>query len=414
MPISLHGEQEAAILHERNIRLPADVPAKMTAEASVKKRRLKKKAADGEIIKPPREKAQQILKDMGLHNVVRDQSLTHSSLPPWKWKCARIRFKTELEGCQGKYDEIANIHAAVADIISGIESTDLVAYTDGSVGEDNRGGGAGAVTTWPNEESTKSMIACGKICLSYKAEMTALKMLTKEILDRPTAMLEESRIWIFTDSESAVERLAAGPGAQTDSLADDVWSNLSALAEQWETTIQWIPGHKDIEGNEAADKAAKEAASMNQDEAALDFSTMKAAIKKHFRKKWSEAVLARVGIYSKASISKQPAQLANVTRKEEITIHQLRTGSTPLSKSCWARYAGKPESKRLCPNGCNINEDVEHLFWGCPMYSAQRMRHFGSTHPERDVLFGHPRPILKFLEDIGHSTAPTTQDEVAE
>ena len=69
-------------------------------------------------------------------------------------------------------------------------------------------------------------------------------------------------------------------GAQTDSLADDVWSNLSALAEQWEITIQWIPGHKDIKGNEAADKAAKEAASMNQDEAALDFSTMKAAIKK--------------------------------------------------------------------------------------------------------------------------------------
>ena len=111
----------------------------------------------------------------------------------------------------------------VTSIISKIEGSDLVAYTDGSVGENNRDGGAGAVTTWPNGESTTSKIACGKICSSYKAEMTALKMGTKEILDKPTAMMEDSKIWIFTDSESAVKRLAAGPGAQTESRADDVW-----------------------------------------------------------------------------------------------------------------------------------------------------------------------------------------------
>ena len=50
MPIALRGEQEAAILYQINIRLPADVPAKMAAEASLKNSRLKKKPADGEII----------------------------------------------------------------------------------------------------------------------------------------------------------------------------------------------------------------------------------------------------------------------------------------------------------------------------------------------------------------------------
>ena len=123
-------------------------------------------------------------------------------------------------------------------MISSISERDLVAYTDGSVGENNIGGGAGAVTAWPNGESTTSKIACGKICSSYKAEMSALKMVTKEILDKPEAMTEESKIWIFTDSESAVKRLEAGPGAQTDSLADEIWSNLGALADQWEITIQ--------------------------------------------------------------------------------------------------------------------------------------------------------------------------------
>ena len=126
---------------------------------------------------------------------------------------------------------------------------------------------------------------------------------------------------------------------------------------------------------------------------------MKAAIKCNFRKIWSEAVLARVGIYSEAKVSKPPAQLRNVTRKEEVTIHQLRTGTSPLVRGCWARYAQRPEAERLCPNGCNIVEDVAHLFWDCPYYAAQRMRHFGTTSPERNILFGNPRPILKYLEN---------------
>ena len=59
--------------------------------------------------------------------------------------------------------------------------------------------------------------------------MSALNMVLTEILDNPEAMKDESnsKIWIFTDSESAVKRLEAGPGAQTDSLADEVWRILA-------------------------------------------------------------------------------------------------------------------------------------------------------------------------------------------
>ena len=159
---------------------------------------------------------------------------------------------------------------------------------------------------------------------------------------------------------------------------------------------------------------AKEAAELDQENAALDFNTMKAAIKRHFRRIWREAVLARVGTYSKANVCEQPAQIPNITRRQEVMIHQLRTGTSPLVRSCWARYAGRPDNERMCPNDCDTIEDVEHLFWGCPMYAAQRMRHFGTTQPDRDILFGHPKPILKFLDETGHSTAPTIQDEAAE
>jgi hypothetical protein len=42
------------------------------------------------------------------------------------------------------------------------------------------------------------------------------------------------------------------------------------------------------------------------------------------------------------------------------------------------------------------------------------MKHFGSTDPEPDILFGHPKPILKFLEAIGHQTAPSAPDDDAD
>ena len=50
---------------------------------------------------------------------------------------------------------------------------------------------------------------------------------------------------------------------------------------------------------------AKEAAELDQENAALDFNTMKAAIKRHFRRIWREAVLARVGTYSKENVREQ-------------------------------------------------------------------------------------------------------------
>ena len=63
------------------------------------------------------------------------------------------------------------------------------------------------------------------------------------------------------DSESALQRLRGGPGLQIDPTVDAIWSQLTSNSKRHHITMQWIPGHKNIDGNEAADKATKDAAS---------------------------------------------------------------------------------------------------------------------------------------------------------
>ena len=97
--------------------------------------------------------------------------------------------------------------------------------------------------------------------------------------------VSEQGVWILTDSESSIERLQQGPGAQVDALADEVWELLANISKNRKIALQWIPGHRDIDGNERADQLAKEGASLNQGGITLDFMTVKAAVKLHVRKK---------------------------------------------------------------------------------------------------------------------------------
>ena len=414
MPISMRADQEAVFLHERNLRLPTDTPARQIAECETPKPRLTKKGADGEVIKPPREKAKAILKEMDMLNINREESLRFSSVDPWEWKYTNINFRNQLKGCTGKHDTKENILNAFQHTIQQVHPSDVVVYSDGSVGANNNNGGAGCIIYWPADMHTEPQVnkeACGRKCSSYIAELKAIDSALTSIEEKIANLPTNSSIWIFTDSESTIKRLQGGPGAQTTKLADRVWMLLSHVSESHNTTLQWIPGHMDIEGNEAADRVAKEASHLEQKDIALDFLTIKSAVKRHFKQRWRAMVVAQEGIYSDALKSKLPATPSHISRKEEVTIHQLRTEKSPLVRSCWARYANKPEEKRLCPNGCNAKEDVKHLFWDCPLYSAQRLKHFGTIYPEKDILFENPDNILKFLRDTGHSTAPAMEEE---
>jgi len=89
---------------------------------------------------------------------------------------------------------------------------------------------------------------------------------------------KEAHINLYTDSRSAIQKLAKTTGKE------EIVYHVLSLVEQTaaggnaQMTFQWIPGHCEIERNMWADSIAKDAFTLLQSAAPVDFSTAKTVI----------------------------------------------------------------------------------------------------------------------------------------
>src|SRR4030095_10310597 len=93
----------------------------------------------------------------------------------------------------------------------------------------------------------------------YTAEVTAFELAAEIAQESPPSF---TKCVIYTDSQAAIKGInnpnkQSGQGALISAI-----HKIESLIDKrnMHTEIKWIPGHKDIDGNEEADKAAKEAA----------------------------------------------------------------------------------------------------------------------------------------------------------
>ena len=191
-----------------------------------------------------------------------------------------------------------------------------------------------------------------------------------------------SHTLIATDSQSLCHSLL-GNSPVVDSLKRQL--NLCA----GRITIQWIPGHADIPGNELADAAAKEATtSIDSAPPPTSIRGIMPAINESVKDE-PPSHQRTAAVYSHYS-SKREHQINN--RADQTLLARIRSGHSLLFKAYKHRISatGDPHCNRCSEDAI---DDLEHWLV-CNGTAEARMRIFGNIHVELPDLTKKPREVV--------------------
>lgn len=126
-----------------------------------------------------------------------------------------------------------------------IGKNSIIWYTDGSKTKEGTGSGVFGPRTKYSEP-------LGEYPSIFQAEMHAIERCASINLEKEQVGRE---IAILSDSQAAIRALSSY--TFTSKLAWDCNTRLNELGSRNKVTIYWVPGHKDIYGNEMADELAR-------------------------------------------------------------------------------------------------------------------------------------------------------------
>lgn len=278
-------------------------------------------------------------------------------------------------------------------------TTTLAIYTDGSKGEDGVGSGwyfkeNGKVTTGSCKHDPKASV--------YQAEVIAIAEALKAVPDN------YNKVHFFTDSRATVMALSSW-NKNTELVIRNVQQQikLSLL----DITIQWIPGHSNIPGNELVDSIAKEACSMEG--ASLPLYASQQAIsadllqqcREIWKQRW-EVIKSQSYLMAELPSPNFTSRLCrDLSLKESSMITQWRSGHTKLNAVLF-RFRKVPSNRCYCGQ----KESAEHVLLHCWLYEDIRSNHRPSilhaigqrkeAQLSVDILLNCPQTIFQSLHYI--------------
>ena len=268
-------------------------------------------------------------------------------------------------------------------------NADLTIYTDGSADGGTTKGGAAAVITRGDPEdlevlSTIKILGRSQTS-SYEEEVQAMETALSWIRDHADPA---SHVLICTDSQSLCTALLGGG----DDLAaiHDIVHEIEARV-----TIQWVPGHSNLPGNELADQAAKEATTIEGDSPPISYSCACTAIKKVIKDNDTEHARTQA-IYAKRSKERDKAIKI---RSDQVLLARLRSGHHEALRAYKHRI--NPDIEETCP-ACfeegitNEKMTLEHWLCNCAAGAEWRMRKFGTHSGSLEWLATEPETVITY------------------
>ena len=166
-------------------------------------------------------------------------------------------------------------------------------------------------------------------------------------------------------------------------------------------TVQWIPSHCGIQGNEIADTLAAEGSTQPQDDALICYDAAKAAIRRAAFAKWNESEQHAQPDWHATIAGPSPIlpDKVGLDRNRSVLLSQIRTGHCPILRSYLHRIGRA--STPTCPDCQEEDDTAEHLLLRCRAHTTIRLQTFG---PDNDI--SDPLKVISFVERVGRLRPP--------
>jgi ribonuclease HI len=388
-----HMERNLLISREKALRLDADHPRRRAFDESIPKRI----GLANDTKHSWRSKTDQLMAKHGLEEILSTsrEPLSYFELAPWLDGNLE-RVYPYVPGLESKNEPELIRRTLSYTRIREMDST-YVLYSDGSASGGVEQGGAGVVVTFGDPEFptvVDTLMRRGSpLTCSYNEEYTAMHLAMDWIEEHCAT---DSRVTVVTDSKSLCDALL-GYGHETKDLRRRLIETVA------DVSIQWVPGHSGIEGNELADAAAKQATSLQQEPTAITLGSACARIRATIKDDLSTHERS-ARVYSKISKQKE-AEVRS--REDQVLLGQIRAAHHWCFES-YHQLVDETHNTTCKECGWEMH-DLEHWLCHCPSTSHIRMRTFGTLDVGLEVLTDTPIPALAFTrEALGYtrSNAP--------
>ena len=262
----------------------------------------------------------------------------------------------------------------------------LVYFTDGSADPPSRGGGAAAAAIPPTGPPITKYV--GPIAGNNEAEAVAITMALEHAINQTDG---HSPVAILSDCQNAILEAIQPLTSHHDRWA--IIAKTHQLLRRMATDgrvvmIDWVPGHAGLDGNEEADKQAKEClARAKASSAPYDTQITASALRYHLeemsRKTWqgwwdrhdTAADRSRVSHFKQLCpklehrLSTEALEdVPNISVRTRTCLRRLRLADTRSNK---AKFREKQVTSPLCE--CGEDDGYIHKFAHCPETANARL-----------------------------------------
>ena len=321
----------------------------------------------------PRKAIEQTLLDKQGPSLEAQEKIPPYVTPPW-WQSPNTHIEENADKAISRHCE---------------KRTLVNIYTDGS-GINGHVGAAAVCTT--NGETRMAYMGEENVSTVYAAELQGIILALQIALDMVSQQRQCTAVCIYTDNQAAIRSSAKPKGKSGAYLLRHITQQVDELRTRGvQLKLRWIPSHRGIPGNEAADRAAKEATGWRDNnqtgpraEPPPELRPLKTVAKTWINKtvsqswqaKWAAETRGRATFRHTPRPTKKVLQLhEDLSKRQSSMLTQLRTEKIGLQDFLFNRHAPDIADPRcVCGEG---RQTVTHVLLRCRKFRILRRQVLG-------------------------------------